>query len=224
MMPKMTETTTGSLTGPEPRGEPIPISGHEDNVNAPAPDGLEDVRSFVSLHEHVGGGDESFPPTTDTVEAWLRRRRLIADDARADPQDLSWALGIREALRTKVHENAGAPRDHEAVEILNAAAGDTGLQMCFGCDENRLHTEVGGVRGAIGTILGTAFLADLDGSFHRLRECQDPSCPTVFYDRSKNHTAKWCSMASCGNRNKVRKFRERERAEASQPGPMDEPR
>ncbi|HEY5859871.1 MAG TPA: CGNR zinc finger domain-containing protein, partial [Actinomycetota bacterium] len=126
-----------------------------------------------------------------------------------------WALSIRDALRTKVGENAGAPRDHAAVEILNSAAQDTGLQLCFGCDENRLHTEVDGVRGVIGRILGTAFLADMDGSFHRLRECQDATCPTVFYDRSKNHTAKWCSMASCGNRNKVRKFRERERAGAA---------
>ena len=196
-------------------GTTIEVAGHEDHVNAPAPGGLEDVRTFLSLHEHVEGSDESLPPTADSVLAWLRRRNLIDPSTTADPADLTWALSIREALRTKVHEHSGAPRDHDAVEVLNRAAGDTGLQLCFGCDENRLHTEVDGVRGAIGTILGTAFLADLDGTFHRLRECQDPTCPTVFYDRSKNHTAKWCSMASCGNRNKVRKFRERERAEAA---------
>lgn len=185
---------------------------HEDNVNAPAPDGLEDVRSFLSLHEHVEGSDESRAPSVASLESWLRRRDLIDRSAPVDPGDLNWALAVRDALRAKVYENAGAPRDHDAVEVLNAAARDTGLQMCFGCAENRLHTDVDGVRGAIGTILGTAFLADLHGSFHRLRECQDPTCPIVFYDRSKNHTAKWCSMASCGNRNKVRKFRQRERA------------
>jgi predicted RNA-binding Zn ribbon-like protein len=189
-------------------------ASHEDDVNAPAPDGLEDVRSFLSLHEHEGGRDQSLPPTRGTLETWLRRRELISSSSAIAPADLDWALAIRDALRAKVAENAGAPRDHAAVEVLNEAAQDTGLQLCFGCDENRLHTEVDGTRGVIGTILGTAFLADLDGSFHRLRECGDPTCPTVFYDRSKNHTAKWCSMASCGNRNKVRKFRERERAVA----------
>ena len=122
-----------------------------------------------------------------------------------------WGLEVREALMTKIDENAGAPRDHDAIERLNHAAQDTGLQLCFGCDENRLHTEVGGMRGAIGRLLGTAFLADLDGSFHRLRQCQDPTCTAVFFDHSKNHSGKWCSMAVCGNRNKVRKFRERER-------------
>ena len=187
-------------------------SSHEDKINAPAPQGLEDVRSFLSLHQHIDGSDESFPPSPQTLEAWLRRRDLVPPSTVIEDADLDWALAIRDALRTKVDENAGAPRDHDAVEVLNRAARDTGLQLCFGCEENRLHTEVDGIRGAIGTILGTAFLADMDGSFHRLRECQDPTCSTVFYDRSKNHTAKWCSMASCGNRNKVRKFRERERA------------
>jgi hypothetical protein len=205
-----TELRIGPKTGK-------PSALHEDTVNAPAPDGLEDVRSFLSLHDHIEGSDESFAPSPASLEDWLRRRDLIAGSDVADPADLDWALVIRDALRAKVHENAGAPRDHEAVEVLNAAARDTGLQLCFGCEENRLHTEAHGVRGAIGTILGVAFLADLDGSFHRLLECQDPACPTVFYDRSKNHTAKWCSMASCGNRNKVRKFRERERAGA-EPG------
>ena len=191
-------------------GEPGVV--HEDIVNAPAPDGLEVVRSFLSLHDHREGSDESLPPRPASLESWLRCRDLIEPSASVDPADLGWALAVREALRAKVAENRGAERDHGAVEVLNAAARDTGLQMCFGCEENRLHTEVDGIRGAIGTILGTAFLADLDGSFHRLRECSDPTCSTVFYDRSKNHTAKWCSMASCGNRNKVRKFRERERA------------
>ncbi|HEY6566522.1 MAG TPA: CGNR zinc finger domain-containing protein [Actinomycetota bacterium] len=190
-------------------------SSHEDHVNAPAPGDLEDVRSFLSLHEHEEGRDASLPPTPSTLEGWLRRRDLLSPSTPIDPADLDWALSIRDALLTKVAENAGMPRDHAAVEVLNSAAQDTGLQLCFGCDENRLHTEVDGMRGVIGTILGTAFLADMDGSFHRLRECQDPTCPTVFYDRSKNHTAKWCSMASCGNRNKVRKFRERERASAA---------
>jgi predicted RNA-binding Zn ribbon-like protein len=190
-------------------------SGHEDNVATPAPEELEDVRSFLSLHDHAPGIEDSFPPTGITLERWIRERKLIEPSDPITDDDLVWALGVREALMTKVDENAGAPRNHDAVERLNQAAQDTGLQLCFGCDENRLHTEAAGVRGAIGRLLGTAFLADLDGSFHRLRQCTNPSCTAVFYDHSKNHSAKWCSMASCGNRNKVRKFRERERAARS---------
>ena len=185
--------------------------GHEDSGVNPAPGDLETVRSFLSLHDHAPGIDDSFPPTPDTLERWIRDRGLVDEGEPITDEDLVWGLGVREALMTKIDENAGAPRDHDAIERLNHAAQDTGLQLCFGCEENRLHTEAGGMRGAIGRVLGTAFLADLDGSFHRLRQCQDPTCTAVFFDHSKNHSAKWCSMAVCGNRNKVRKFRERER-------------
>ncbi len=65
---------------------------HEDNVNAPAPDELEDVRSFLSMHDHHEGSDESFPPTTRTLEAWLRRRGLVSPSTTIVDADLEWAL------------------------------------------------------------------------------------------------------------------------------------
>ena len=206
MMPAMGERTGATIIM-----DTAPF-GHVDGGVNPAPGGLETVRSFLSLHDHPQGDDESFPPTPATLERWIRDLGLVEAGESIADEDRVWALEVREALMTKIDENAGAPRDHDAIERLNHAAQDTGLQLCFGCEENRLHTEAGGMRGAIGRVLGTAFLADLDGSFRRLRQCQDPTCMAIFFDHSKNHSGKWCSMASCGNRNKVRKFRERERA------------
>jgi predicted RNA-binding Zn ribbon-like protein len=43
----------------------------------------------------------------------------------------------------------------------------------------------------------------------RIRECKDPSCRWLFLDHSKNLSRRWCDMQICGNRTKVRKFRER---------------
>lgn len=205
-----------SVTNPRERSfgrdrRPVP-SGHENGVAAPAPGDLEAVRSFLSLHDHVPGDPNSLPPSTRSLETWLRERDAIDPGDPADEADLRVGLEVRDALRARVGEHHGHPRDPEAVELLNRAARDTGLSLCFGCHDGRLHTEASGVRGAIGRLLAAAFLADLDGTFHRLRECRSPTCSSVFYDRSKNHTATWCSMASCGNRNKVRRFRERERA------------
>jgi predicted RNA-binding Zn ribbon-like protein len=189
--------------------------GHGDAVASPAPGELEHVRGFLSLHDHTHSGEQSLPPSAATLESWLRRSDLIDRDEPVEPADLAWALDVRTALSAKVRENAGSPRDHDAVEILNRAAQETGLKLCFGCVDNRLHTEALGVRGAIGRLLGVTFLADLEGTFHRLRECSSPTCTVVFYDRTKNHTTRWCSMATCGNRDKVRRFRERERATAN---------
>ncbi len=42
-----------------------------------------------------------------------------------------------------------------------------------------------------------------------IRKCEDPKCILWFYDSSKNHSRRWCSMELCGNRAKVAAFRER---------------
>ena len=71
-----------------------------------------------------------------------------------------------------------------------------------------------GVAAAFGTMVSIAFVSTFDGSFEHLRLCADETCRAIFYDRSKNHSGRWCSMATCGNRAKVRAWRERRRTEA----------
>lgn len=51
------------------------------------------------------------------------------------------------------------------------------------------------------------FLTSSD--FSRLRTCENPQCRWLFVDTSKSGTRRWCSMAVCGNRHKLRRFRRR---------------
>ena len=48
------------------------------------------------------------------------------------------------------------------------------------------------------------------GQFQRTRKCAASDCGILFLDLSKAGRRKWCSMANCGNRHKVRRFRSRE--------------
>jgi len=45
----------------------------------------------------------------------------------------------------------------------------------------------------------------LNGKLDRLRTCGNPTCGWFFYDTSKNGSRRWCSMSSCGNREKAKK-------------------
>jgi predicted RNA-binding Zn ribbon-like protein len=45
----------------------------------------------------------------------------------------------------------------------------------------------------------------------RLRECASDTCAWLFLDRSKNGSRRWCDMTVCGNRDKVRRHRLRQR-------------
>ena len=44
----------------------------------------------------------------------------------------------------------------------------------------------------------------------QIRECGEPTCRWLFLDSSKNHSRQWCSMKICGNRAKIRRFRDRQ--------------
>jgi predicted RNA-binding Zn ribbon-like protein len=48
-----------------------------------------------------------------------------------------------------------------------------------------------------------------------LKACADPACLWAYYDRSKNGCSRWCNAGLCGNRDKVKRFRERQAATAA---------
>jgi predicted RNA-binding Zn ribbon-like protein len=60
------------------------------------------------------------------------------------------------------------------------------------------------VRDAVALLTDPARLA-------RVRVCEGPSCTWLFLDPTKNGSRRWCEMKSCGNREKARRRRERER-------------
>jgi predicted RNA-binding Zn ribbon-like protein len=71
-------------------------------------------------------------------------------------------------------------------------------------------------RGAVRAIL--AWDALRIASPGRLRACANPDCRLFLIDRSKPNTARWCSMAICGNRMKARRHHRRMKsAETDEP-------
>ncbi len=183
---------------------------HERDSTPHAPGHLELVRSFLSLHDHVRPSPQSLPPGADTIAWWLGAYGALADGVGPTPDEIAWAAEVLEALRARVGENEGDPRDESAIRFLDRAARDAGLEVRFG--EDTLQPQATGVRGAIGRVLATAFLADLDGRWSRFRRCSNPECRSVFWDHSKNHSGRWCSMQACGNQAKVRAYRRRTKA------------
>src|SRR5256885_1943109 len=59
-----------------------------------------------------------------------------------------------------------------------------------------------------------------------VRECGAPDCLWLFVDTTKNRSRQWCSMQSCGNREKARRHyqRMRERRDISPGAAADAPR
>jgi predicted RNA-binding Zn ribbon-like protein len=57
------------------------------------------------------------------------------------------------------------------------------------------------------------------GDLTLVAQCQNPQCILFFYDTTKNHARRWCSMAVCGNRAKVAAHYRRSQDRAGRPQP-----
>lgn len=166
------------------------------------------VQAFVNTLDAIPGTEELGDPSA--LAAWLAARGLIRQGEPVGESDLRHALAVREAMRAVVGRNSGRQLYPVEVATLNEAASASGLRVRFGRDGSaRLEPETGGPVGAIGRLVGALYSAMQDEDWGRLKLCTDDSCRWVFYDRSKNHSSRWCSMASCGNRAKARRFRQK---------------
>ena len=49
------------------------------------------------------------------------------------------------------------------------------------------------------------------GDFDLVKRCENQTCVRWFFDQTKSHRRRWCSMELCGNRHKVAAYRTRRR-------------
>jgi predicted RNA-binding Zn ribbon-like protein len=179
-----------------------------------APGHLAVIQDFVNTLDVETGEDAIATPAG--LEDWLDSRHLLAAaDAGCCAADraVETAVGMREALRTLALANNGDAVDADARRFFVDASANLHLHLRarFGLDQPLLlEADEPGVEGALGTLLTYVFEAMLDGTWPRLKACASDTCRWAFYDHSKNHSGRWCSMAVCGNRTKVRSYRERQ--------------
>jgi predicted RNA-binding Zn ribbon-like protein len=171
------------------------------------------VQAYVNTVDLEDGPEELSDP--NTLTAWLVAHGLLAPGQSADAGDLTHAIAVREAVRGVISANSGGRVYPLDAATLNEAAAASRLRPHFGADgKARLEPKAGGVDGAMGRLVATVFVAMAQEDWARLKLCDSQTCRWVFFDRSRNHSSRWCKMASCGNREKARRFRERSKGEA----------
>ncbi len=179
-------------------------------MSNPAPGALETVRAFVNTLDVDDEIEELAAPAD--LARWLAAHDLLggASSVRATAADLRNAVDLREALRAHLLSHHGEALDPAAIETLDAASLRARLTVRFtGPDRTGLEPAAGGVDGALGRLLRIVGAAIDDGTWQRMKVCPAETCRWAFYDTSRNRSAVWCDMRVCGNRAKVRGYRER---------------
>jgi predicted RNA-binding Zn ribbon-like protein len=188
------------------------------STERPAPGNLAAVQAFINTADVMRHSDEIADPAA--LGAWFEKHGLSVGPETPTAADVRRAAELREALRRLILTNSGAPVDREAVEIANRAIRSAQLSFTFQCEsEGRFEPAARGVDGALGRIVGYVAEAMSHGTWSRMKACLDEDCVWSYYDYSKNRSARWCNMGSCGNRNKARTFRSKHRTESAQPAP-----
>lgn len=94
-------------------------------------------------------------------------------------------------------------------EILRITEGHDELVCDNGVWRIEFMAREGGLDWLLAAVARSAAELVAEGAGARLRLCANPRCGLFFYDNSRTHRRRWCSMAVCGNRNKVAAFARR---------------
>ena len=183
-----------------------------DQETKPAPMPLLLVQSFVNTWDGDHGSDLLLDPAA--ARDWLNRAGLWSADRAPDPAELDLARGVREGIRAMLVANGGGPQPTlDSLQAMQAFARDSRLAPHVGPGgQVSLAAEPAGqVQAGLLALLLVIRDAQHDGSWQRLKACGNPDCRWAFYDRSHSRAGAWCDMATCGNRIKNRRLRQRQR-------------
>jgi len=183
-----------------------------DQETKPAPMPLLLVQSFVNTWDGDGRSDLLLDPPA--ARDWLTRAGLWSADRAPDPAELHLTRGVREGIRAMLVANGGGPRPAPGgLEPLQAVAQASRPTLRVGPGGQVSLSPEPADRSDTGllTLLLVIRDAQRDGTWPRLKACGNPECQWAFYDRSHSRAGAWCDMATCGNRIKNRRLRQRQR-------------
>jgi predicted RNA-binding Zn ribbon-like protein len=147
------------------------------------------------------------------ISAERAARLLKLPDADLSTADslLHKSRQLREALRTIF----GAMARREKLsrewmgpinEVLRITEGHDELVSREGRWQIEFVAREGGLDWLLAAIARSAAEIVAEGPNARVRLCANPLCGLLFYDNSRTHRRRWCSMSVCGNRSKVAAF------------------
>ena len=173
------------------------------------------VLDMLNTRATIDGEPFEFWQNDADVERWLVRLGWVEEGAvpAFEPGALLVAaLALREVIRALLEQRkAGIQGDPTALngflrkavshpQLVWPAPGELQLER-----QRKTQTP----EQFLSTIAEAAAGLLVEGDFNLIRTCEHPECVLWFYDRTKAHKRRWCSMALCGNRHKVAQFRKR---------------
>jgi len=185
----------------------------------------------LELDGSDGTPDDHIPTVDDALAFFVDRGLGHADDLRsqAGRDGAAWMDRIREA-RAALRELWDAQVEGRAPDARSLATLNGILDRAprvelrgtpAGVAVAHRHPDDDPTGEALARLAMPLVEAIAAGDTSRFRICDNDACRWVFEDASRAGRRRWCDMATCGNRDKVRRFRSRQRDDAAADAPPE---
>lgn len=180
----------------------------------PAPADEEFLRDYEDL---VAWAEYARALEPAEARSMLRAAKAETERARAAHRR---AIALRECVY-RIFSAVAAGREPESpdLDLLNETVRDANRHLALAAVPGGFAWTWQGAERALDLPLWRVARSAADllvSSDHgRVRECAGEKCDWLFLDASKNHSRRWCDMATCGNRAKAQRNYARRRGGAA---------
>jgi predicted RNA-binding Zn ribbon-like protein len=144
-------------------------------------------------------------------EIAIRLNQNAAENPQLNADMYEYAIQVREAIyRIFSYHYAGKPVLEADLSLLNNIACDAMAHLQLAPNGNsfewQLPSNIVDINLILWPVAHAAGVLLTSDKASRIRQCEDDrGCGYLFLDTTKNHSRRWCSMESCGNRAKARR-------------------
>jgi predicted RNA-binding Zn ribbon-like protein len=168
---------------------------------------------FVGTVKHRNSSREELLTEPKLLSDWAVQAGLVDTAVDVTDDDFASAIELREAVYRTICARLDRRRPQAAdVDLLNERAGRSQLtpRLLRTGDIRREGSAAQLLASLAADLLGLMAGPDIDN----VKRCSDPDCTRLYLDSSRAKNRHWCGMGTCGNKAKVKAFRERQRASA----------
>lgn len=173
---------------------------------------------FVNTVGNRLGESRDYLTNAQEFNHWAHLAQVLdkRDSLRVSPRQLTTARGVREELYSLFHPLAlGKKLSNTSLSLLNKRFSRLAHKRQLNLNRGQVGWTWDTRRDDLDRILAPILLSAanllISGGAQKIRQCQGEFCGWLFLDRSQAGRRRWCSMADCGNREKVRRHYRRVR-------------
>jgi len=161
---------------------------------------VDQIEDYAALVSWLAQAHVLNPAQTKTA---LRRGRSTAGK-RVHDQSYILRAALRVMAESIVATRPVPQSSLDAInEVLRHGATYVQVERRRGGFEKRAHADRTEAVQLLTPIAEAAVDLLCQGNLSLVKKCDNPHCILYFYDTTKNHARRWCSMAGCGNRMKA---------------------